>query len=178
MTDEKVTAAPPQEPALKLALRGALWTLAALVVVSFSPLGDSWGGKQPAQETSEFLASRMMGLFMLSMFGFLLGFPVAALSAKNASGYANAFKKGVISVSAVIGLNLLVMLYSAFSFVFLPYKALLPSESAFTFWFGFVGATGFAVCGGLGGLARYAVLGVKPPKEEKATDPADQSRGR
>ncbi|MDD2805713.1 MAG: hypothetical protein PHV33_09170 [Elusimicrobiales bacterium] len=170
MTEDKNPAPPPQEPARRLALRGALWTLAGLALVSFSPLAGNLAGKQGGDETADFLAARLMTMFMLSMFGFLLGFPVAALSARNATGYWNAFKKGVISVSAVIGFNLLILLFSAFSFLFFPYKPVLPSEAAFTFWFGFTGAAGFAVFGGLGGLARYAALGVKPPKEKKPAD--------
>ncbi|OGR77411.1 MAG: hypothetical protein A2X32_04370 [Elusimicrobia bacterium GWC2_64_44] len=166
MTEDKTPAAPPQEPALRLALRGALWTVVALALVSFLPLTGKLGGGPEGQDFLASLPGRLMGMFMLSMFGFLLGFPVAALSAKNATGYGNAFKKGVISVSGVMGFNVLVMLYSAFSFLFFPYKPVLPSEAAFTFWFGFTGAAGFAVFGGLGAMARYAALGVKPPKKQ------------
>lgn len=165
MNGEPEPAAAPEEPARGLALRGALWTLAGLALLSLLPY--LW----PAQADSE-AAGRgpelgVMSLFMLSMFGFPLGFPVAALTAKNATGYGNAFRKGVIALSGMVGYNLLVMAYCAVSLTFFPYHPSLPSESAFVFWFGFTGAAGFAVCGGLGGMARYHVLGVKKKPEDK-----------
>ena len=156
-----------------LARRGALWTfplwlaLAIITLLSFFNLGQS-GGEETASITFlGGLEKTLSPASFLAIFGFPLGLPLGFFLARGAAGWRDAFKRGVLTVSALAGANLFLSFASAIHFTVLPYERLLPSESVFQFWFGVAGAAGYSLFGGLGGLGRYAALGVRNKPGEK-----------
>ncbi len=145
-----------------LALRGALWTfplwlpLVIITLLSFFRLEQVYGEETALITFLAGLENTLSGVSFLAIFGFPIGLPVAFFLARGAAGRREAFKKGVLSVSALAGANLFLALASAVHFIVLPYKILLPSEAVFQFWYGIAGAAGYIFFGGLGGLGRYA----------------------
>ena len=145
----------------KLALRGAVWTapiwLPLIASLMLSGFKTAQYYEQPASLLTiiDSIKSWSSALSLLAVFGTPLGLPIGAIFAGGAAGPGDAFKRGFFSVFAIVAADLLMLLLSAFYYLIIPYRVLLPSEAVFEFWFAFSGAVGFSLFGGLGGLLRY-----------------------
>ena len=160
-TDGLVTEMTEKNVFGRLARRGAGWTapiwLPLIIAMILNWFKTAQYYEQPASLLTiiDGIKSWSSALSLLAIFGTPLGLPIGAIFAGGAAGPRDAFKRGFFSVSAIVAADLLMLILSAFYFLIIPYRVLLPSEAVFEFWFAFSGAVGFSLFGGLGGLLRY-----------------------